>query len=418
MERLESAISVPKSGEGEKERLFQMVLPGDDQGKGSSARSEILISSPDALLTYLETSPPRGAIPNGKNAMSHLTSASLSRSLRLVMVDEADAMLRPLPGRFKAFTSDRERQRHPFFRHPPSIVRLLDELLGRDGDRDGSKKQLQTVWCSATLNSVIRGFVHRSGWIRKDEQVTIDTAQESAEPTKATHMDESTTDNGSIRKTTHYCLTVDPLTGSLRNMGSTPTEPSYSDIVETAPDDPAAKEKIHPLMIENLALLHASRSAASPDDGGVSLVIVPEGASVPKLQASLQALGLQPSILDGSQSADSANLLLVARSHVRGLDIPNISTVYLLNGLDVTSLSKSARAAGGVEERKREYTHFAGRMGRLGAEARREGAEEGERYALVSLVMRDSAEEKAVQAMFGDKVALEVEVLKGEGISD
>jgi superfamily II DNA/RNA helicase len=164
--------------------------------------------------------------------------------------------------------------------------------------------------------------------------------------------------------------------------------------------------------------LHASRSAASSDNGGVSLVIVPEGASVPKLQASLQALGLQSSILDGSQSADSANLLLVARSHVRGLDIPNISTVYLLNGLDVTSLSKSARAAGGVEERKREYTHFAGRMGRLGAKDQNEGEEKGERYALVGLVMRASAEEKAAQAMFGDKVALEVEVLKGEGILD
>jgi hypothetical protein len=32
--------------------------------------------------------------------------------------------------------------------------------------------------------------------------------------------------------------------------------------------------------------------------------------------------------------------------------------------------------------------------------------------------MRDLAVEKVVQAMFGDKVALEVEVLKGEGISD
>ncbi|KAJ9101256.1 hypothetical protein QFC21_003475 [Naganishia friedmannii] len=416
MERLEFAMSGSQSAEGEKERMFRMVLPGDEQGPGSGATPEIIISSPDALLTYLQASASRQHPADGQRAPV-LTSASLSRSLRLVMIDEADAMLRPLPGRFKSFTSERERQRHPFFRHPPSIVRLLDDLFGRDGDMNGGKKQVQTVWCSATLNSVIRGFVHRSGWIRRDEQVIIDTAQESSD-TVAANTDTSTTANNGIKETAHYCLTVDPLTGTLRNIGSAPTQPSYSDIFETAPDDPAAKEKIHPLMIENLALLHASRSATAPENNGVSLVIVPEGGSVPKLQASLQSLGVSSSTLDGTQDPDVPNLLLVARSHVRGLDIPNISAVYLLNGLNVTSLSKSARAAGGVEERKREYTHFAGRMGRLGAQDGEEREGKGERYALVSLVMRDSAEEKAVQAMFADKVALKAEVLKGEGISD
>ncbi|KAJ9118762.1 hypothetical protein QFC22_003983 [Naganishia vaughanmartiniae] len=415
MERLESAMPDSGAVEGEKERLFRMVLPGDEQGRDSGTTPEIVVSSPDALLTYLQAPASRQLPTDGKHAPSSLTSASLSRSLRLIMVDEADAMLRPLPGRFKSFTSERERQRHPFFRHPPSIVRLLDDLFGRDEEQRAGKRQVQTVWCSATLNSVIRGFVHRSGWIRRDEQVVIDTAQESSD---AAQTDASVIAKDGIKKTAHYCLTVDPLTGSLRNIGTASAEPSYSEFVETAPDDPAAKEKINPLMVENLALLHASLSATSPDNPNLSIVIVPEGASVPKLQASLQSLGVASTILDGSQDADVANLLLVARSHVRGLDIPDIATVYLLNGLDVTSLSKSARAAGGVEERKREYTHFAGRMGRLGAQDREDGKEQGDRYALVSLVMRESAEEKAVQAMFGDKLASQVEVMKGEGIVD
>ncbi|KAJ9110630.1 hypothetical protein QFC19_001459 [Naganishia cerealis] len=413
--RLLSAMTVPGLSDGEKESMVKLVLPGDVQSRGSLSAPEVLVSSPDALLSYLQVSSLSERLPNKQHPVPYLTPPSLSRSLRLVMVDEADAMLRPLPGRFKSFTSERERQRHPFFRHPPAIVCLLDDLFGRDGERNGGDRQIQTVWCSATLNSVLRGFVHRSGWIRNQEQVIIDTAQGSEILSVDNHKSDIAIDCQEIEQTAHYCLTVDPLTGSLSNLGTLPAEPSYNELVATSPDDPAGKEKIHPLMVENLALLYASRSSAVPGNNSISLVIVPEGASVPNLQVALQSLGVKSTILDGSHEQDTANLLLVARSHVRGLDVPNVRTVYLLNGLDVTSLSKAARAAGGVEERKREYTHFAGRMGRLGAADRAEAS--GEKHALVTLVMRDSAEEKAVRAMFGGKVALEVEVMKGEGIS-
>lgn len=316
-------------------------------------------------------------------------------------------MLRPLPGRFKTFTSDRERQRHPFFRHPPAIVRLLSDALGL-GEMKASGHQVQTVWSSATLNSVVRGFVQRSRWIRKEEHVVIDTSgtPESASSLSAAESPKS--EGVPSSKTVHFCLSVDPLTGNMRNLGSVSADATVSEYVEPDPNDPAFKERIHPLMVENLALLHATRNA---DGKGNALAIVPDGTPVSKLQDTLAALGTSSMIVDGTDEPEEGALLLVTRSHVRGLDIPNIATVYLLNGLDVTSMSKASRGAGGMEERKREYTHFAGRMKRLGA-----SKGEPATYAMVNLVMQGSAEEGALRGMLVDKPELEVRSFEGTGI--
>jgi hypothetical protein len=120
------------------------------------------------------------------------------------------------------------------------------------------------------------------------------------------------------------------------------------------------------------------------------------------VQRDLSAHGISSEILDGtSPSSPSTSLLLIDRAHVRGLDLPRLTTVYLLNGLDASGLSKSSRAAGGMEDRKREYTHFAGRLDRLGG--RGTGG-----YEMVSLVMRGSGEEKALQGMWVDRTDLRV----------
>lgn len=366
------------------EALAQVIMPGD-KPTNVELGSEIIVSTPDALLAYLQP-------PSSEHQDPSKLASSLSRSLQLLMVDEIDAMLRPLPGRFKTFTSERERNRHPFYRHPPSIVRLLDNIL-RLGESNG---KVQTIWSSATLNSVVRGFVQRSGWIRRAEQIIIDTTHEA----EAVEQPSITSD------TMHYCLTVDPITGQMRNLGAA-TEPDVADLITIDPNDPSTTEKVHPLLIENLALLHATRlQTPNPKH---SLAIIPSGASVPSLQNALSSLGISSAILDGTAPPPPPTLLLIDRAHVRGLDLPSLGTVYLLNGLDVSSMSKSSRAAGGMEERKREYTHFAGRMNRLGGAG-------GEGYEMVNLVMRGSTEEKALQGLFADRADLKVGNFEGEGV--
>lgn len=405
--RIESALSSEHlGGEGP---LAEIVISGDKPKTSRKATPEILISTPDALISYLEASSPTDRTRHTRKTVTPaMTPSSLSRSLQLIVSDEIDAMLRPLPGRFKTFTSERERQRHPFFRHPPAIVRLLEDIL-RLGEMQTASRTLQTVWSSATLNSVVRGFVQRSRWIRKEAQIVIDTTATTESTIQ--HPSGGLSEGGqaaSLDGTIHYCLTIDPLTGNMRNLGAIAPD-TISEYVEPDPNDPAFKERIHPLMIENLALLDAIRN---PRDGkGYSLAIVPDGTSISKLQDALSALGTSSMIVDGINEPEEGALLLVTRSHVRGLDIPNIKTVYLLNGLDVTSMSKASRSAGGMEERKREYTHFAGRMKRLGAVE-----EKPVQYSMVNLVMQGSAEEGALRGMLADKPELEVRRFEGTGI--
>lgn len=404
--RIQSAI--PEEHLGRDGPLAEVLMSGDkpDTRKGIP---EILVSTPDALLSYLQSPAPMdGARLKRRYRDASITPDSLSRSLQLIMTDEVDAMLRPLPGRFKTFNSDRDRQRHPFFRHPPAIVRLLGDTL-KLGAMTTAGRQVQTVWSSATLNSVVRGFVQRARWIRKEEHVVIDTTPE--EESVAIHSSVPSPQDGqavSPVKTVHYCLAVEPLTGNMRNLGAAPSVTSVTESVQPDPNDPAVKERIHPLMIENLALLHATSTSS---DRGHSLAIIPDGTSLSKLQNLLSTFGTSSMIVDGTTRPEEGVLLLVTRSHVRGLDIPKITTVYLLNGLDVSSMSKASRAAGGMEERKREYTHIAGRMRRLGAPE-----DQAVAYSMVNLVMHGSAEEGAWQGMLADKPELEVRQLEGTGI--
>jgi superfamily II DNA/RNA helicase len=159
--------------------------------------------------------------------------------------------------------------------------------------------------------------------------------------------------------------------------------------------------EIHPYLIESLAFHWASRSGS-----GKSLVIPPNGTSVRKLQDTLSELGCPNVSLDvdsretarqvglalqeGRERLDEANeeiyndddseikeidsdqegamrdtLYILPRSHIRGIDIPDIKTVYLLGGLGIKDVKGASTGAAVWAEREREYLHWVGRMGRL-----------------------------------------------------
>jgi superfamily II DNA/RNA helicase len=210
----------------------------------------------------------------------------------------------------------------------------------------------------------------------------------------------------------HVCWVVDPdsgehtdlsepvaLDGSTGNSrpGVMTNDESQEALAATSP----GPGEVHPYLIESLALHWASRSGS-----GKSLVIPPNGTSVRKLQDTLSELGCPSVSLDvdsretarqvglalqeGRERLDEANeeiyddddseikeidsdqegamrdtLYILPRSHIRGIDIPDIKTVYLLGGLGIKDVKGASTGAAVWAERKREYLHWVGRMGRL-----------------------------------------------------
>ena len=386
----------------------------------------ILISTPSALWDRLQPhSPP--SQHEADQEVGWLTVDRLRKSLEVIAMDEPDAIIRPLPGRY-----DQQQQaggyggkQHVFHRHPPVGVKLLEALLpgrseGREhagykgthiatkGDLIGPKK-VQTVWTSATVNSQLRGYIVKRGWARPRGEGGVVLEHSGASET----IDSGKNGKGRGEQAVQdVCWVVDPdsgehthlsepvaLDGSTGNSrsGMTTNDESQEALAATTP----GPGEIHPYLIESLALHWASRSGS-----GKSLVIPPNGTSVRKLQDTLSELGCPSVSLDvdsretarqvglalqeGHERLDESDeerfegdgsehkeigsdsdgavrdtLFILPRSHIRGIDIPDIKTVYLLGGLGIKDVKGGSTGAAIWAEREREYLHWVGRMGRL-----------------------------------------------------
>ena len=359
---------------------------GDDalEAKGRAGGApDILISTPSALWDRLEH--PEDA--------HWLRKDTLRQGLQVVAMDEPDAIIRPLPGRYEqqrnVGRTSGQRQ-HVFHRHPPVGVKLLETILpGRQEAARGRK--VQTIWTSATVNSLLRGYIVKRGWARPRGEGGV-------------VLEHSGGEHGETNGVQHVCWVVDPDSGKHTDL-SEPVPPMQEDKEQkTDPVGPGQGE-VHPHLIEALALHWASRGNSAK-----SLVVPPNGASVRKLQETLSDLGC-PSVSldvdsretardvgealrrdqvgevdarvdpgeDGTTTQDT--LYILPRSHLRGIDLPNVKTVYLLGGLGVKDLKGGGTGAGVWAEREREYLHWAGRMGRMSGtavEADDKGADDGE----------------------------------------
>lgn len=389
---------------------------------------DILISTPSALWDRLQPqSPPSHFESKADQEAGWLTIDRLRKSLEVIAMDEPDAIIRPLPGRY-----DQQQQaggyggkQHVFHRHPPVGVKLLDALLpgrseGREhagykgthvatkGNLKGPKK-VQTVWTSATVNSQLRGYIVKRGWARPRGEGGV--VLEHSGTSETIDIERNGEGRGE-QAVEHLCWVVDPDSGEHTDLfepvavdGSTRSGREAADANDESQEAPVATTpgpgEIHPYLIESLALHWASRSGA-----GKSLVIPPNGTSVRKLQDTLSELGC-PSVsldvdsretarqvglalqegqerLDGNgketfnedssetkdvgsdlEEAKQDTLYILPRSHIRGIDIPDIKTVYLLGGLGIKDVKGASTGAAVWAEREREYLHWVGRMGRL-----------------------------------------------------
>lgn len=417
---------------------------------------DILVSTPSALWDRLQPeSPPSHFESKADQEAGWLTADRLRKSLEVVAMDEPDAIIRPLPGRYDQQQQGRGYggKQHVFHRHPPVGVKLLEALLpgrpegrehagykGTRGTADGDlvgRKKVQTVWTSATVNSQLRGYIVKRGWARPRGEGGVVLQHSGASETIDIEKNGKGRDGDAVE---HVCWVVDPdsgehtdlfepvaLDGSTGNsrLGMTTNDETQEALATKTP----GPGEIHPYLIESLALHWASRSGS-----GKSLVIPPNGTSVRKLQDTLSELGCPSVSLDvdsretarqvglalqeGQERLDESDeerfeednsetkeigsdsdgamrdtLYILPRSHIRGIDIPDIKTVYLLGGLGIKDVKGGSTGATVWAEREREYLHWVGRMGRLSGTKvgeSRDGTTEGD--TVVTLVLKGPEE--------------------------
>jgi hypothetical protein len=280
-----------------------------------------------------------------------------------IFLDEPDAMIGPLPGR-----RGEKMSTHPFYRHPPSLIKVLDGLLGirvnRDGSRDFSRrKDVTTVWVGAGLSAGVKRLARTNGWVKRESPIDLDFSHDP--PTRS-----------NIR---HLALAVDSSSGEL-----SPVETPLSPLKNASAD-----RALPPALVGALARIHAS----SPEpDGMHALVLPPEGTSLDSLSRQLALLEISSFILTSGQDPPiGTSLLLTRRSAVPGLHIDNLHSIYLLHGLDMAGAPKAVGAAAASRQREAWYDLVTGRLGRLGMVG-------GGR--VMSLVMRGSAEEEGIRRLF------------------
>lgn len=325
-----------------------------------------------------------------------------------ILLDEPDAMLGPLPPRH---IDPKRLAQHPIFKHPPPLVSVLDKLFnirpmeeeGRRRRPDGKirvdlsrRRDIRTAWSSATMQSKLKAFAFRHGWVRSAADLNWTPGASAEQKAVRENMEAiaagigGVTDDRMGQRPEHYAIEVGP-TGAMRSLSqdeivaeaqaaaearaAARAERGGGLVVEEGgrEEDVAGLARNSPVFTEAVALLQAT---APPPDGKYALLLPPAGASIAAISEELDALGvpsapLVPEAIAAgiAPPAPGSNPVLIAsRESLTGLHLPELHTVYLVNGLDVSALSKNQKQYGGRGERGTIYARIAGRLGRLGTQ--------------------------------------------------
>ncbi|RUS18589.1 P-loop containing nucleoside triphosphate hydrolase protein [Endogone sp. FLAS-F59071] len=255
--------------------------------------------------------------------------------LRTIVLDEVDQALK-LPKRFATQQKIRLRKMHP--KPAEQLLRLVFDKVGEDLRRT---KKLQLVVSSATLNRQLRYFLSSAGWI--SEALFIDFAKGSAAPAQLKH----------------HCLIVS--SDTIRNMSALSTTSSRDgeDAQEMwDSDEPLnnypSNEQFNDdddRMLESVAI------ACELEHVERGLVFVNTNPSMSKLIERLGRHGIKAQELisfipesSSSPSSSSPKLIVATENTARGVDLPDISHVFIL----------------GIPSTVANYLHMAGRTGRMG----------------------------------------------------
>jgi len=352
-------------------------------------------------------------------------------NLTHIFLDEPDTMFGPLPGRYMSAV---RLAKHPINKHPPPVIPALNALLNikaRKGERidfSGRRTNVRTVWASATFGPAMRRFVYGRGWALSsktsggESQGLVDlnfTAGSSDNQRQVVDMFRQISKQGGVEavepsaapKPQHFALVVGP-TGRMAPLTIDHIHQQDERYGQRGPKD----ELVELTLVEAMAFIHAT---SPPPPGTYALVLPPRSGSLKALAAELTKLGLDvaplvPEALDGGiripqpDEQGLAPVLISPRAAMAGLHLPQLHTVYMLNGLDMASVTPAQMKLGGRHDRETQYAVIAGRLGRMGTEA---AYVPGHPQRVISLVSAGSYEQHALEDLFAGRLNPEKSVM-------
>lgn len=242
-------------------------------------------------------------------ASSKLPFSSLER----IVLDEADQALR-LPKRYAPLQDRKFRERHP-----KPAQQLIESIFKQNNP--------QMIVASATLNRPLRHFLREKKWVTDPEFVDIT---------------EGVVNASESQNVQHYCLVLNEQ--EIRNMHSTfmqgPAKADFDDTDER--------------MLGSIAILQEEERVHN----GI-LFVNNHTVSIPKVIQQLKEFNVeardiqeyQPTMTAAATSPTPTPLWVATEFSARGMDIPDVSHVFILG--------RPASPA--------SYLHMAGRTGRLSA---------------------------------------------------
>lgn len=351
--------------------LTQVIVRGQEGSPSQVSRlrekpPRILIGTPQAILDVLQ---------EDEHAIDFT-------GLSTVVVDEVDSIIDFIPA--DASKDRKKRLAAKIRRHPSAGDLLLDRIHSSRVRPDGSAatdSSLQLVVCSATLPTGLRQKLHKTGWFRTGVDSVVKVRSElRAGETRRSEKKTASADVTLDAEVLQHCALVFSEDGSVRDVGDAHGEEGQTDIqggdlpkipltegelphnaaiYETnngfRPEECTSTVKpcaFHPVLMEGMATIFAT---AVPK---VALLVLPASAPVQRAVDDLGALGINVFGLD-LESRDrvgveeNPTLLVGTTATVRGIDLPDLSHVFIWGVLDGNS-----------------YLHTAGRVGRFGREGK------------------------------------------------
>jgi hypothetical protein len=377
----------------------QIIVRGQEEPSSHASRlrenpPNILIGTPQAILDVLR---------EDEHAIDFT-------GLGTVVVDEVDYIIDFIPA--DASKDKKKKLAAKIRRHPSPGKLLLDRIYSPRAQPDGPAavgSRPRLVVCSATLQKGLRQqLLYHSGWFRKgiDSVVKVHSelpAGETRKPEENVAAHDVTLDgevvehcalifseDGSVKDvggsvepkqspesedSTHgeeVQTWTDPQDSDLPNIHAQPTEGELAVypglqitklIVGFGPKEYAGTPSaFHPVVMEGVAAIFAT---AVPK---MALLVLPASAPVERAVHDLRAIGINALGLDlqstdrrdtyltrGNSGGTEENptLLVATTASLRGIDLPDLSHVFIWGVVDANS-----------------YLHASGRVGRFGRKGR------------------------------------------------
>ncbi|KAI0274745.1 P-loop containing nucleoside triphosphate hydrolase protein [Gloeopeniophorella convolvens] len=352
--------------------VAQVLVRGSGEASHLAAQisknpPNILIATPQAILDVLQADE---------------RAVNLS-NVSTVVVDEVDYMVDFIPA--DASKEKKKKLAAKIKRHPSAGKLLLDQIYAQRVSRQAATPNAldrppQLVVCSATLQTGLRQQLYHNGWfkqgsenivkIRSEVQTSEKVQKPGGSPETASlggkdiqHCALVLTDDGNLENIEGAMEPTPPVEAENVSREAMPASPDVQSIeLPEIPREVAERFSMTPSTF-NPAVMEGVASAFAMDVPRVALLVLPAAAPVQRAVYDLRMLGVNAFGLDlfasdrgrahlvggGAVIEENPTLLVSTMASTRGLDLPDLSHVFVVGVHDVNG-----------------YVHVAGRVGRFG----------------------------------------------------